>query len=138
AKRVHSAVVQPLGASDALAGSPRSLDCDLLAVSGGFSPVIHLQCQAGSRPLWDERLAAFIPGKPAQAEHSAGACGGMQGLQACARDGLAAGIAAAQATGFEVVGSSAPVVPSADPGDIRALWLVPHARGVGRAPKQFV
>jgi sarcosine oxidase subunit alpha len=137
-KRVRSAIVQSIGADDSLAGSPRRLDCDLLAVSGGFSPVIHLQCQAGSRPLWDERLAAFIPGKPAQAERSAGACRGMQGLQACARDGLAAGIAAAQATGFEVVGSSAAAIPATEPGDIRALWLVPHAKGVGRAPKQFV
>lgn len=137
-KRVRGVVVQPLGADDALAGSPRRFDCDLLAVSGGFSPVVHLHCQAGSRPVWDDALAAFVPGKAAQAERSAGACGGAQGLQACTRDGLAVGAAAAQAAGFDVTGETAPAIAASDAGDIRALWLVPHPKGVGRGPKQFV
>ena len=49
-KRVSAVVVQELDAHDRLRGSSQVLDCDLVAVSGGFSPVIHLQCQAGSKP----------------------------------------------------------------------------------------
>ena len=37
------------------------VDCDLLAVSGGFSPVIHLQCQAGGKAVWDDSWVAFVP-----------------------------------------------------------------------------
>jgi sarcosine oxidase subunit alpha len=76
-KRVSGVVVQKLDASDHLVGSARTLGCDLLAVSGGFSPVIHLQCQAGSKPVWDDKQAAFLPGSSAQAETSVGACRGM-------------------------------------------------------------
>lgn len=137
-KRVSGVLVQGIDARDRLTGAARMLDCDLVALSGGFSPVIHLQCQAGSRAVWDETRAAFMPGKPAQAERSAGACQGKLSLHECSQDGFAAGIAAAQTLGLEAVNAAAPIVSTSEPGDLRALWLVPHARGVSRAPKQFV
>jgi sarcosine oxidase subunit alpha len=137
-KRVSGVVVQGIDAREQLTGVPRTLACDLVALSGGFSPVIHLQCQAGSKAVWDERWAAFVPGKPAQAERSAGACRGLQTLQECAQDALAAGAAAAWAAGFDAGDATAPDVVALDPGELRALWLVPHPRGVSRAPKQFV
>ena len=137
-KRVRGAVVQAIDRHQRLHGAPRTLACDLVAVSGGFSPVIHLHCQAGSRPRWDDALAAFLPGAPAQAERSAGACRGLRTLRDCALDGLAAGGAATDAAGFVVDTLSAPDIAAGDGGDVRALWLVPHARGVSRAPKQFV
>jgi sarcosine oxidase, subunit alpha len=137
-KRVASVLVQGMDAQDRLTGSTRTLACDLVAVSGGFSPVIHLQSQAGSKAVWDEPRAAFLPGKPAQSERSAGACLGMQTLGDCARSGVSAGTAAAQALGFTAPAMAAPSVAASDAGDLRPLWLVPHAKGVSRAPKQFV
>lgn len=35
---------------------------DCLAVSGGWSPNLHLTCHHRGRPDWDEALAAFVPG----------------------------------------------------------------------------
>jgi len=137
-KRVSGVVVQGIDAQDRLTGAPRTLVCDLVALSGGFSPVIHLHCQAGSKAVWDDARAAFLPGKPAQSERSAGACRGAQTLRECAQDALTAGIAAVQALGFEAAAGAAPAVAASDAGDLRALWLVPHPRGVSRAPKQFV
>ena len=137
-KRVSAVVVQPLDSQGRLDGTPRTLDCDLVAVSGGFSPVIHLQCQAGSKPVWDDQLAAFLPGKPAQAESSAGACRGLQSLFLCAHNGWAAGTAAAQAAGFKAAPAAPPRVAETQAGPLRPLWLVPHAKRVSRAPKQFV
>lgn len=136
-KRVSGAVVQPIDAEGRLLGTPRTLACDLLALSGGFSPVIHLQCQAGSKAVWDDARAAFLPGTPVQSERSAGACGGMLSLRQCAQDGLTAGMDAVWALGF-TVDAQAPEVAANDSGELRALWLVPHPRGVSRAPKQFV
>lgn len=136
-KRVSAVTVQAIDAQDRLVGAPRSLNCDLLAVSGGFSPVIHLHSQAGSKAVWDEARAAFLPGPPAQSERSAGACRGLEGPDVCARDGQAAGAAAvALAQDPKAVVPAAP--PAGAPGDVRPLWLVPHPRGASRAPKQFV
>jgi len=137
-KRVSSVVVQSLDDADRLRGSPHTLVCDVVAVSGGFSPVIHLQCQAGSKPVWDDERAAFVPGTSAQGESSAGACRGLQSLSMCARDGCSAGAAAAQAAGFVAANMSPPRVNEIQLGALRPLWLVPHAKGVSRAPKQFV
>jgi sarcosine oxidase subunit alpha len=137
-KHVGGVMVQEMDAHGGLRGTPRALACDLVAVSGGFSPVIHLQCQAGSKPLWDDERAAFLPGRPAQAEASAGGCRGLQALFLCAQDGWAAGTAAARAEGFHGSSALPPRVAETQPGALRPLWLVPHAKRVSRAPKQFV
>ena len=137
-KRVNGVVVQAIDSQDRLNGSAQTMACDLLAVSGGFSPVIHLHCQAGSKAVWDDPQSAFLPGKPAQSECSAGACRGVQTLHDCALDGLDAGARCARQLGFEVHASAPPSINPIDPGELRALWLVPHASGVSRAPKQFV
>ena len=30
-------------------------------MSGGWSPVVHLACHKGAKPLWDDELAGFLP-----------------------------------------------------------------------------
>jgi methylglutamate dehydrogenase subunit C len=42
-------------------GETKSWNADLLAVSGGFTPVVHLHCQAGGALDWNEAAQAFIP-----------------------------------------------------------------------------
>jgi glycine cleavage system aminomethyltransferase T/NADPH-dependent 2,4-dienoyl-CoA reductase/sulfur reductase-like enzyme len=44
----------------------QSWDADLLAVSGGFVPVVHLHMQAGGKLAWDEAAQAFVPGNATQ------------------------------------------------------------------------
>lgn len=136
-KRVSSVVVQAIDGRDRLSGATRELVCDLVALSGGVSPVIHLQCQAGSKAVWSDAQAAFLPGAPAQSEISAGACAGQLTLKACADGGVAAGVQALKALGLSAK-KAAPAVAAQEAGSIRALWLVPHAQPVSRAPKQFV
>ena len=38
-----------------------SLNCDLLATSGGFNPVVHLDCHTGSKPVYNETYQTFMP-----------------------------------------------------------------------------
>ena len=150
-REIRSVKVQTLDAQGRLAGSAESVPCDLLAVSGGLSPVIHLHGQSGGRPVWSDALAAFLPGAPMQAERSAGACAGRHGLLNCVHGGQRAGAAAALAAGFgsdrndqinerinEQNNDSNDSNHSNDTGSVRPLWLVPHPRGPSRAPKQFV
>ena len=47
-------------------GKTVSWDADLLAVSGGFTPVVHLHMQAGGTLDWNEHAQAFVPAKSRQ------------------------------------------------------------------------
>jgi sarcosine oxidase subunit alpha len=42
-------------------GKTQSWNADLLAVSGGFTPVVHLHMQAGGTLDWNENAQAFVP-----------------------------------------------------------------------------
>jgi len=137
-RQLRGVRVQALDERGALQGRVREINCDLLAVSGGFSPVIHLQAQAGSKAQWDDTRAAFLPGAAAQSERSAGACAGATDLHTAATQGHAAGTAAASICGFDAPTSAPPAVAARVAGGLRALWLVPHPDGPTRAPKQFV
>ncbi|MFP7674855.1 sarcosine oxidase subunit alpha family protein [Marivita sp. S0852] len=43
-------------------GGRRTLYVDLLGVSGGWNPNVHLTCHQRGRPEWDDTLSAFLPG----------------------------------------------------------------------------
>ncbi|TKT80067.1 sarcosine oxidase subunit alpha family protein [Aquamicrobium sp. LC103] len=84
-------------ASEVLSGEPRQIEADCLAVSGGWSPAIHLASQAGQAPQWDERLQAFLPPKPTQNWIGAGAFDGAFTTRETIAEGTAAGATAAGA-----------------------------------------
>jgi glycine cleavage system aminomethyltransferase T/NADPH-dependent 2,4-dienoyl-CoA reductase/sulfur reductase-like enzyme len=67
------------GVTAIVAGAPLTLAADLLAVSGGFSPVVHLHMQAGGTLAWDEGLGAFRPDAARQRQTSVGAAAGEDG-----------------------------------------------------------
>ncbi len=73
-----------------------TVSCDLVLMSGGHTPCVHLFSQSRGKLRWDETLQAFIPGTAAERERSAGACRGVFALTAAIEDGAAAGRAAAQ------------------------------------------
>jgi heterotetrameric sarcosine oxidase alpha subunit len=43
-------------------GTPRTIECGALGVSGGWNPNVHLTCHQRGRPTWNDTLAAFVPG----------------------------------------------------------------------------
>ena len=47
-------------------GKTMEWDADLLAVSGGFTPVVHLHMQAGGTLDWNEDAQAFVPASSRQ------------------------------------------------------------------------
>ena len=137
-KAVRGAVVAPLDvAGEGIAGNGRSLDCDLICVSGGWSPVVHLFSQSKGALRYDAERVALVPGQSAQAERSAGAANGALALVDCLAQGFASGTGAAEAAGFE--DAAMPEVPamSAAPRKqaIRPLWVVPAKK---KGAKRFV
>jgi methylglutamate dehydrogenase subunit C len=50
-----------------------TIDCDVVAISGGWSPVVHLTSHGGIKPVYDEKIAAFVPGGFATTHSGVGA-----------------------------------------------------------------
>ena len=67
------------------------IDCDLILMCGGWTPSVHLFSQSRGKLAYDEGSTSFLPGVPAQAQSSVGACAGTFGLAQCLRDGHRAG-----------------------------------------------
>ncbi|WP_333836379.1 2Fe-2S iron-sulfur cluster-binding protein [Novosphingobium sp.] len=61
------------GLTAQVGGAQRHFAADLVAMSGGFSPVVHLHMQAGGSLRWDENAQAFLPDQLRQAGESVGA-----------------------------------------------------------------
>ena len=61
---------------DGLQGPRETLDCDLLAMSGGWSPTLHLYSQSGGRLQWREQDSCFVPGTASQAVTTVGRANG--------------------------------------------------------------
>jgi len=126
-------------AGTAVTGPAEMIECDLVAVSGGWNPTVHLFSQSRGRVVFDETLGCFLPGESAQAERSAGASNGVFGIASCLREGFAAGAEAAKAAGASrTVSKAAP--RASDEGFLPArwTWLVPSDQPLGRAGKHFV
>jgi len=111
-------------------GSARRRSCDLLCVSGGWNPAVHLFSQSRGRLRFDDALACFVPGESAQAERSAGAANGAFALGEALAQGFAAGHAAARDAGFgKGAAPKAPPAPAPETTPIRPLWQVPAPNG---------
>ncbi len=109
--------------------------CDCIAVSGGYSPNVHLVSQSGVRPVWDEQILGFIPDAPLRPERSAGACKGTYDLAGCLREGHEAGLAAAKEAGVKVAKTlPAPQAQPQSQNSIVAVWRSP---GKGKAFVDF-
>ncbi len=109
-------------------GSETRVETDLLALSGGWNPTLHLTCHLGARPVWNAQAAMFVPAPDAvPGLHPAGACNGTLSTGGCLREGHAAALRAIAALGLT---DPAVPVPQAgdDAGDGIALWQV-EARG---------
>ncbi|VVC57134.1 Sarcosine oxidase subunit alpha [Beijerinckiaceae bacterium RH AL1] len=112
-KRVRGLVVAPT--ADGRIGAKRTLPCDAVGMSGGWTPAVHLFSQSRGKLRYEVARDAFVPGTSAQAEASAGAANGTYDLAACLEEGFAAGTkaagthrtrrfeASATATGFKPV-----------------------------------
>ena len=116
-----------------------TLPCDLVATSGGFSPVLHLFAQSGGKAQWSDDKVCFVPGKSLQAEQSVGAAAGEFGFAAALQQAIDAGADAAVAAGLAAVQRPvAPRVTEVAEGALQPLWLIGTPEAATRGPKQFV
>lgn len=114
-------------------GATTALACDLLAISNGWNPTLHLTSHQNGKPIWDEAQQCFVPGiLPAGLSVAGGAAGRFTLAQAL-EDGTRLGREAASEAGLTL--SAAEPVPATDP---EAIGLKPIWRVMGGKGKAFV
>ena len=108
-------------------GRATKIACDALAVSGGWNPAVHLTCHLNGKPVWNEALAAFVPGAVPDGMRVAGAAGGSFKLADCLSEGIAAGTMAAVECGFRIASIALPSAED-EATAITPLWHVKDSR----------
>jgi heterotetrameric sarcosine oxidase alpha subunit len=116
------------------AGSARRIDCDVLGVSGGWTPAVHLHSQSGGKLRYDGKAATFVTAQAKQNTVSVGAARGSFTLAECLSEGFDAGAALARDLGFSAGSTSRPAA-SEERYTVEPLWTVRKPRSGG---KRFV
>ena len=115
-------------------GGEKRINADCLAMSGGWNPSVHLTCHTGARPVWSEKIAAFVPAKDAvEGMISAGAAMGVFSTAQCLADGKRAANQALSELGLATTRTRLPKAEDTVFA-IEPLWQVP---GKGRAFLDF-
>ena len=110
------------------------IKCDAVAMSGGWSPVVHLWSHCGGKLIWDAAQAHFRPdaARPPTGADGAGfvlAAGSADGqMDLC--DALAnahrAGQEAAERCGFQAGPAGAAQAPAQPQAPLEPVWIMPQ------------
>ncbi len=118
---------------DGVGGAREEIEVDAVAMSGGWSPVVHLWSHCGGKLIWDEAQAHFRPDPdrpPLGADgygfvRAAGTANGPLDLSTVLRDAQVQGEAAALAAGFAPDTSEAPKGETETEAPMKPVWLMP-------------
>jgi len=137
-KHVKGALVERLADDGGrLEGLLEKIDCDLLAVSGGYSPAVHLFSQSQGKLVYDDEQACLRPNTRIDHQHCVGGCNGTFDLATALAESCRAGVEAAQSAGFDASEDIPSVSGSWQLGAITPLWLVPKPKK-HKGKKRFV
>ena len=75
------------------------MNCDLLLVSGGWSPVVHLMSHRGVKPVWNAEQACFVAPDSDESIHVVGSAAGIWNTSACLDSGSSVGAKVVKALG---------------------------------------
>ena len=110
-------------------GHHQSISCDFVAMSGGWSPVVHLACHKGTKPVWNAELTAFLPPDVGSTLRAVGSAAGRFRLSECLADGAKAGAAAASDLGLSAAPPEAPRARDEASFGVSPLWHVKESTG---------
>ena len=142
-KRVRKVAVC---AQEGTGGALEEVACDAVAMSGGWSPVVHLWSHCGGKLTWDEAQAHFRPDAtrpPTGADGQgfvtpAGAANGELSLSGVLSDADSSGKYAAQAAGFKAKRTKTPLGQDTEEADMQPVWLMPRQARVGLRSKAWL
>ena len=127
-------------------GAQEEIEADAVAMSGGWSPVVHLWSHCGGKLIWDEAQAHFRPdaSRPPLGDDgngfvvAAGSADGEMGLGAALKNASAAGSKAAEAAGFPAKTVAAPEAADSEEAAMEAVWLMPAQADVKLRMKSWL
>ncbi|WP_170368672.1 sarcosine oxidase subunit alpha family protein [Ruegeria arenilitoris] len=131
---------------EGIGGAREEVECDAVAMSGGWSPVVHLWSHCGGKLIWDEANAHFRPDPdrpPLGADGAgfvvaAGSASGPMALGEVLADAHAAGKSAAKAAGFKPKNTKAPQGEAETEAPMQAVWLMPAKADVQLRMKSWL
>ena len=118
--------------------------CETVAMSGGWSPVVHLWSHCGGKLIWDEAQAHFRPDPalpPLGADGmgfviAAGAANGAFGRPLADAD--AAGRVAAEQTGYRPKSALLPIAALGDAAPMEPVWVMPQGASIKLRTKMWL
>lgn len=126
--RIGSLVVDALAGDGEVSGTGERIECDLLAVSVGVTPLAQLLCHAGGRLVYDAELASLCIDHVPEGAFVAGAVNGTHKLDDVLAEGRHAGWAAAKAAGAKA--GRSPGKPKGGRTRLNHPWpIFPHPKG---------
>jgi methylglutamate dehydrogenase subunit C len=110
-------------------GKMETIAATALAVSGGWNPNVNITSHHRSRPMWNEELAAFVPGVGGPANLvAAGAADGVLSTYGVLKSGQARALAVLSELGLKAKNFALPGTED-DPVSIKPLWFVHSGKG---------
>ena len=132
-KKINKVFVMKLSNNNnSVIGKKIVIECDLMCVSGGYTPTVHLFTQSGGKLLYDEKKHYFYPGKSALKQISVGSCAGIFNLKKIIQD------TNTKVNHFLKTDIKNEIIVSDHKtGEFENIWLVPSSKIDGKT-KSFV
>lgn len=122
---IRAATLARLGSDGApIEASARTLACDALLVSGGWTPAVQLWAQAGGRLAYDDGRAAFLPEGGLDDVRVAGAAAGAATLGEAIARARSAAADLLTPLGFTIGPETGPVIDEPGPSSSRPPWTL--------------
>ena len=118
----------------------RKIECDFIAMSGGFNPALHLWCHNAGKIKFDEALQSFRPDRHHNAMRAVGAANGTMDVATTLTEAFAAGEAAAKAVNNKAKSSKykEPEVKEPTRAPLESIWFAPATGKYNEGNKHFI
>jgi sarcosine oxidase subunit alpha len=100
----------------------KTIPCNGLAVSGGFTPLIHLASHRGVRPVYDEQRSMFLAAALPQTWHVVGGVAGALDLKTALAEGYEAARTIGAVAGVSAQPATTEIVEALSFGSVTPLW----------------
>ena len=117
--------------------------CDCIAMSGGWSPVVHLYSHCGGKLKWDEKMALFKPDSSAKpTSHdglpfvtAVGSANGFLLIQEVLKDAREGCLEVVEASGGKVKKESFKLIEQEYENSLEAIWIAPQDADIKKRSK---
>jgi sarcosine oxidase, subunit alpha len=137
---VSSVKVAPYRAGSGRVVNETKIDCDFVAMSGGWNPVLHLWAHNGGKIRFDDSLASYRPDRHSDTIAAVGACNGTMGVAESIAEAQLVGEAAAKLINPKAKIGKPKIVAIKEPvrGALQPLWFAPATGKYNEGNKHFI